>query len=127
VIGVGQTISLLVPARTGSFASAEKPAPLVRTADTAEASTVLAFLGCYTPSNVAGAQSLHWRSGGASIFRSVEIHGRGNVAPAPVIISGHGGAPGFVQPLPRGPGVAQVPRAFPRGNRRAARHHPQHH
>jgi hypothetical protein len=91
VIGVGQTISLLVPARAGLFASAENPVPLVRTADAAAASTVLAFLGFYTPSNVTGAQSLHWRSGGASIFRSVEIHGRGNVAPAPVIISGHGG------------------------------------
>ena len=38
-----------------------------------------------------GAQSLHWRSGGRSVFRGVEIHGRSGVSPAPVIISGHGG------------------------------------
>jgi hypothetical protein len=91
LIGVGQTISLLVAARGGAFARADHPAPLVRTADAADATTVLAFLGLYTPSTVAGAQSLHWRSGGASVFRSVEIHGRGSVAPAPVIISDHGG------------------------------------
>jgi hypothetical protein len=91
LIGAGQTMSLLVAARAGAFAGAETPAPLVRTADVAGAETVLAFLGLYTPSNVMGAQSLHWRSGGSSILRSVEIHGRGDVKPAPVIISGHGG------------------------------------
>jgi hypothetical protein len=91
LIGVGQTMSLLVPARTGAFADAQRPAPLIRTADTADASTVLAFLGFYTPANVLGAQSLHWRSGGRSVFRAVEIHGRTEVKPAPVIISGHGG------------------------------------
>ena len=53
--------------------------------------TVLAFLGLYTPAKVAGAQSLHWRSGGRSVFRGVEIKGRSSVSPAPVIISGHGG------------------------------------
>jgi hypothetical protein len=90
LVGVGQTMSLLVAARGGAFANPAEPAPLVRTADAAEARTILAFLGLYTPSNVAGAQSLHWRSGGDSVLRSVEIHGRGEVAPAPVIISGHG-------------------------------------
>jgi hypothetical protein len=91
LIGVGQTMSLLVPARSGAFADAAKPAPMVRTADSADAATALAFLGFYTPANVEGAQSLHWRSGGRSIFRGVEVHGRGGVTPAPVIISGHGG------------------------------------
>jgi hypothetical protein len=91
LIGVGQTISLLVPAETGAFANAERPAPLVRTADAAESTTVLAFLGLYTPAKVAGAQSLHWRSGGRSVFRGVEIKGRSSVLPAPVIISGCGG------------------------------------
>jgi len=57
----------------------------VRTADTADAETVLAFLGFYAPAQVAGAQSLHWRSGGRSVFRGVEIHGRTGMAPAPVI------------------------------------------
>jgi hypothetical protein len=91
LIGVGQTISLLVPAKSGAFSDAGKPAPMVRTADSADATTVLAFLGFHTPGNVQGAQSLHWRSGGRSVFRGVEIHGRGGVLPAPVIISGHGG------------------------------------
>jgi hypothetical protein len=91
LIGVGQTMSLLVPAKTGAFADASKPAPMVRTADCADAATVLAFLGLHTPANVVGAQSLHWRSGGRSIFRGVEVRGRGGVTPAPVIISGHGG------------------------------------
>jgi hypothetical protein len=91
LIGVGQTMSLLVPAKSGAFADAKNPAPMVRTADSADAATVLAFLGFYTPANVEGAQSLHWCSGGRSVFRGVEIHGRGGVAPAPVIISGHGG------------------------------------
>jgi hypothetical protein len=91
LVGVGQTISLLVPAKSGAFADAKIPAPMVRTADSAEAATSLAFLGFYTPANVEGAQSLHWRSGGRSIFRGVEVHRRGSVTPAPVIISGHGG------------------------------------
>jgi hypothetical protein len=91
LIGVGQTISLLVPAKSGAFADSKNPAPMVRTADAADATTMLAFLGFYTPANVEGAQSLHWRSGGRSVFRGVEVHGRGGVTPAPVIISGHGG------------------------------------
>lgn len=91
LIGVGQTFSLLAPAKSGAFADAKNPAPMVRTADAADATTVLAFLGFYTPQNVEGAQSLHWRSGGRSVFRGVEAHGRGSVTPAPVIISGHGG------------------------------------
>ncbi len=91
LIGVGQTISLLLPSPTGAFADAAHPAPLVRTADAANAETVLAFLGLYNPRQVLGAQSLHWRCGGRSIFRSVEIHGTATLQPAPVLISGHGG------------------------------------
>ncbi len=91
LIGVGQTMSLLVPATSGAFADAAHPAPLVRTADAADAGTVLAFLGFYNPPKVLGAQSLHWRSGGRSVFRSVEIHGRPELQPAPVLINGHGG------------------------------------
>ena len=91
LVGVGQTMSLLVPANTDKFADAAGAQPLVRTADVADGTTVLAFMGFYTPSIVPGAQSLHWRTGGHSIFRGVEIHGQGKVSPAPVIISGHGG------------------------------------
>ncbi len=91
LIGVGQTMSLLVSAKTGAFADAEHPAPLIRTADSADAATVLAFLGLYTPPDVTGAQSLLWRSGAPSVFRGVEIQGRQTVSPAPVVIGGHAG------------------------------------
>lgn len=91
LVGVGQTLSLLVAAPAGDFADPERPAPLVRTADAPDTDTILAFLGVYTPANVAGAQSLHWRSGGQSVFRAVEVKGRSDVSPAPVVISGHGG------------------------------------
>ena len=67
LIGVGQTISLLVPAKSGAFADAEKPAPMVRTADSADATTVLAFLGFHTPAKCAGraiAALAQWRTFG---------------------------------------------------------------
>ena len=44
--------------------------------------TVLAFLGFYTPANVSGAQSLHWRTGGRSIFRCFLIAPMSAVAAA---------------------------------------------
>lgn len=91
LLGVGQSISLLVAGPAAAFGDADHPAPMIRTADSADASTVLAFLGFYTPSKVLGAQSLEWRCGGKSIFRGVEIHGRSGVQPAPVIVAGHGG------------------------------------
>jgi len=91
LVGVGQSMSLLVAAKGGAFDDAGSPAPLVRTADTADAETVLAFLGLYTPREVSGAQALHWRCGGRSFFRSVEIRGHKDVTPAPVLITGHGG------------------------------------
>ncbi len=91
LIGAGQTLSLLLPARQGAFADAGRPAPLVRTADTAEAATALAFLGLCNPQGVPGAQALHWACGGRSVFRGVEIHGRFAATPAPVVVSGQGG------------------------------------
>jgi hypothetical protein len=85
----------------------QKSAPLVRTADTADAETVLAFLGLLAPNNVPGATALHWRCGGRSVFRAVEVlkqsvHGfaprpRGATGPVPrsarppILITGHGG------------------------------------
>lgn len=91
LIGAGQACSLLVASGQGAFADGQRPVPMVRTADDANANTVLAFLGLYTPGKIAGAQSLHWRSGGRSVFRGAEILGKSGVTPAPVIISGHGG------------------------------------
>ncbi len=90
LIGVGQAFSLLVPAKGGAFSQATRPAPLIRTADTADAATVLAFVGMDNPHSVPGVQFLHWRSGGNSVFRGAEIKG-GTRAEFPVVISGHGG------------------------------------
>ncbi len=107
LIGVGQHLSILLTTGEGAFADAEDPAPLVRTADTADADTVLAFVGLLAPSNVPGATALHWRCGGRSIFRAVEItkqalhgftpppHGAPKSGPRsprpPVLITDHGG------------------------------------
>jgi hypothetical protein len=73
LIGVGQHLSMLVARSDGMFADAAKPAPLLRTADDANADTVLAFCGLFASGNVPGVQALHWRSGGKSVFRAVEI------------------------------------------------------
>lgn len=106
LIGVGQHLSLLMPLPAGAFADPARPAPLVRTADTADADCIVAFLGLYAASDVPGATALHWRCGGTSVFRGAEIntlstHGfapapRGQAAPAPrtapvTLVSGHGG------------------------------------
>lgn len=106
LIGVGQHLSLIMPLPTGAFADAAKPAPLVRTADTADADCIVAFVGLYAASDVPGATALHWRCGGTSVFRGAEIdslstHGfapapRGQEPPARrtapfTTVSGHGG------------------------------------
>jgi hypothetical protein len=90
LIGVGQHLSLLVATREGAFADPRSVAPLLRTADAAQADTALGFLGLYTAGELPGVQALHWRSGGSSVFRAVEI--RVATAGAPLVrISGHGG------------------------------------
>lgn len=107
LIGAGQHLSFIVAIPTGAFADAKKPAPLVRTADASDAETILAFLGLFAARDVPGVQALHWRSGGRSVFRGVEIqnqsiHGfalrpRTEQTPAEprnhpsVLITGHGG------------------------------------
>ena len=107
LIGAGQHLSFLVPAEDGAFADAKNPSPLVRTADTADAQTAVAFLGLLAPRDVPGVQALHWRCGGASIFRAVEVEQqslsgfmprprgeRKAVEPhtyPPVLVTGHGG------------------------------------
>ncbi|MCX8036786.1 MAG: glycoside hydrolase family 55 protein [Candidatus Sumerlaeia bacterium] len=107
LVGAGQHLSLLLATGGEELEGPEKPAPLVRTADAADAETVLAFLGLISPAETPNIRELHWRSGGRSVFRSVEIHQRtlagmkersrisgGAVSPRitpPVLISGHGG------------------------------------
>jgi hypothetical protein len=107
LIGVGQHLSILLTTGEGTFADARDPAPLVRTADTADADTILAFVGLVAPRNMPGVHALHWRCGGGSLFRAVEVskHSTHGFAPAPrgtktteslvkrppVLITGHGG------------------------------------
>ncbi|MCC7493984.1 MAG: hypothetical protein IT204_16625 [Fimbriimonadaceae bacterium] len=106
LIGVGQHLSLLVATAHGAFADPARPAPLLRTADTAAATTVVAFLGLIAPRDVPAVQALHWRCGGQSVFRSVELdelptHAfapppRGRATPPPplgppVLLSGQAG------------------------------------
>ena len=106
LVGVGQHLSVLVAKPEGAFADPAKPAPLVRTADDAQATTVLAFCGLFAAHDLAGVQALHWRCGGRSVFRAVDlceqpINGyvprkRTDPQPVPkqcplVLITGHGG------------------------------------
>ncbi len=107
LIGAGQHLSHLCTTGGAAFEDPVHPAPLVRTADTADAETVLAFLGLWAPSNIPGVRALHWRCGGRSIFRAVEIRSAAvsGFGPRPrnaraareprdqplVIVSGHGG------------------------------------
>ena len=73
LIGVGQHLSFLYATGEGEFADAAQPAPLVRTADTDQAATVLAFLSLWAPRDHPGVAMLDWRCGGRSVFRSVEL------------------------------------------------------
>jgi hypothetical protein len=74
LVGIGQHLTHITPGKAeGDFANADRPAPLVRTADAASADTVLAFLRLFPGGNSTSAFALEWRCGGKSIFRAVEI------------------------------------------------------
>lgn len=90
LIGLGQHLSILVATGAEAFAADAGQPVLVRTADSADAETVLAFLGMYSTSDARDLQALHWRCGGRSVFRAVEIHTR-TMQGAHVLVSGHGG------------------------------------
>jgi hypothetical protein len=106
LIGVGQHLSLLVASGADGFADPQQPAPLVRTADAGDAETVLGFLGLYATGDVRGATALHWRSGGRSVFRAVEIRVPTAQAPS-VLVTGHGGGNWYNYRASRSPeGVA---------------------
>jgi len=106
LIGVGQHLSILLArGPEGDFADPAHPCPVVRTADDADAETVLAFCGIFTPYHVPGAYALEWRAGRRSVCRAVEFLRRplGGFARPPqgqepqalavplVAIRGHGG------------------------------------
>ena len=119
LIGAGQHLSFLVATSVARFGGVGDPrrardprralgeatsdlAPLVRTADAADADTVLSFLGLYTPGEVPGVSALHWRCGGRSVFRAVEIRVPAARA-TPVLITGHGGGNWYNFRASRGP------------------------
>ncbi len=103
LLGAGRCYSWIEPlaAPKSDFANAASPQPVVRTADDANARTVLAFLGIRIPNDVTNAWCLHWQSGQRSIFRDVNIERRFWVSPQRaqprlfkeplVLIDGHGG------------------------------------
>jgi len=109
LIGVGQHLSVIM---ARDPAARDKPEPLVRTADTADADTVIAFVGLRLPLEVPEASTakrlpvyaLDWRCGGSSVFRTVDVHPlrvfgfrgskahRGPPLDGPAVrIGGHGG------------------------------------
>jgi len=75
LIGVHRCYSWLIPLNRpgGHFQDPTHPQPVIRTADDANARTVLAFLGIRTFQDSSAAYCLHWRSGRHSIFRDVNI------------------------------------------------------
>lgn len=105
LVGMGQHLSFLTARPEGDFADPAHPRPLVQTADTADAETVLAFLCLWAPRDCPGATMLDWRCGGRSVFRAVELYDFGTYGfgappkgPQPptrvgplVVVRGHGG------------------------------------
>ncbi|MBT7163495.1 MAG: hypothetical protein HN904_11995, partial [Victivallales bacterium] len=92
--------SLLRPVAVegGDFNDAENPQPVIRTADDADARTVLASVGLVT--TVPGAFLVHWRAGRHSIYRGVNTSCYFTTKPTPenpalqhpmVLVSGNGG------------------------------------
>ncbi|HBE02383.1 MAG: hypothetical protein A2096_07490 [Spirochaetes bacterium GWF1_41_5] len=102
--GLSEKFSIIaVKMQTPFFADVNNQQPLLETADSGEASVMLAFMGTYTPSELTGASDLLWKCGGNSIVRSYHASHKPSVgygaaiAPydentgAQVIITGNGG------------------------------------
>lgn len=94
LFGLG-VYSKIEPLPAGAFAQADSPAPLVATADAADATCALAFveLSCRWP----GSYAIHWRAGARSIVRNVRTAVRPWRGPGPsaahpmIVIEGSGG------------------------------------
>ena len=101
LVGVHRVFTFLggKAAEGGDFTDPEHPQPVVRTADDADADTVLSFLG--VSAGTPGAYCLHWRSGRGSIYRAVEqwasydkrrlAEGAPVLGHPQVLVSGNGG------------------------------------
>ncbi|MFC1582541.1 glycosyl hydrolase family 28-related protein [Planctomycetota bacterium] len=73
LVGIAKHLSLIAVTDAGkSFGDHLSPQPVVRTADDADAETILAFCGIYVPFEVPGAYALEWRCGRKSIFREAK-------------------------------------------------------
>jgi len=74
IIGVSPAYSMICPfgVSGGDFADPEKPRPAIRTAESSDAQTQLAFFSVFMPREDApGAAMLEWRAGGESFTRCV--------------------------------------------------------
>ncbi len=102
LIGIARNLSVIFANGENGFSRASKSAPLLATADTANADTVIAFLDLLVPRELFGAYALEWRCGGRSILRDVNFstpplggYARAGRAPRwshPLVqIQGHGG------------------------------------
>ena len=75
LLGVHRCFSWLVPLDRdgGDFQDPGHPRPVVRTADDAQAETVVAFLGIRSLRKSTAAYCLHWQAGRRSIYRAVNV------------------------------------------------------
>ena len=104
LIGIHQSFArfrAMVEAEDGSFRDGTNPQPVIRTADSADGQTTLAFLAI--SASHPATYCLHWRTGRNSILRSVTFHPpsesrrrklkEGHVSPShpAVYVSGNGG------------------------------------
>lgn len=74
LLGLARHLSILeADGSSHAFSDLAHPQPLLRTADGAEATTVVAFLGLSVPAEASGAYGLEWRCGRGSICRSINL------------------------------------------------------
>ncbi|MHB1158344.1 MAG: glycosyl hydrolase family 28-related protein [Phycisphaerales bacterium] len=107
LVGISGAFSVIMTrADEGDFADPKNPRPMVQTADSAEAHTVVAFVDIMSALRVHGVWGLHWRAGADSICRTIvlgchPLNGYGKPPPPGVVwaeydwpwvvIDGHGG------------------------------------
>lgn len=124
IIGVHKSFSIVAVRRDeGYFTDNARPRPLLETADSKNADTVLAFCGLYVPYEVPGAYALKWSAGRKSVCRDVDYllmpgagYGRRTPPHAPrvtpfVKITGAGGGKWYNFELGKGladPGYRQI-------------------
>lgn len=73
LVGTARHLSLLVARDDpgGDFEHVHDPQPVIESADSPLGDAVLAYLGIYNPTHVPGSTNLHWRTGQASVLRTL--------------------------------------------------------